>query len=743
MRKSLKYAPLLLLAVATIALGQSLPYTPTPAGVFSFDTTTNGWEALTSAAAYGALSYTPTPVGAYCQATAGAAWTPCTFNGGGGGGTGTVTNVGALTPLFTTSSATTTPTFALIAQTANTVFAGPASGSSAAPTFRALTAADIPSTLNPIAPQQLGTALYLVDFYSAVYPNGCNFSYGTAATPLDCAFIDAGHFNVTTGHGAMVMMTNGTYTAGQQEVLPDNSPGNSSVSVMGMGPDATIINYTGSAITTGGVINQATGSYKRYTLSGFRVSTNRLAPYCLYLGQPQQTNLSYITCADPGATAGWYIGGNQVRATHLQELQSGNYPQGHGAQITLAQSGGVPTGVTVTAAGTGYNPSSTTAQVYGYGATGAADQACTTLPTVTLTFSGAAPATVTGASVSGGSGCTANTYVQVVDVAPTQYGFVLDDFDSTAEDLEASGAQIGFYTQADAQTLIHLHPYYVPVGIKNTAGGITMLGTECDSTRQYCIDTNYHMDLHGTTQTWDGNGPYPGAAFMHYGGTAARQTSYYSVIANNNQSAGGYAGVVDSALGRLDVAPYTNMAAVATNFQDASGTGVATVNVFGTATYFPYQSSSAPTLTIGGAGSGASIQVDGARSMFGYSSSGLAIMQAGSGHGIGFTVNNSTFGTNVSAGIGTSGMPWYDVGTAVASASTIALVSPITHITGTGTISTITVPNGFSSSTGGIITVIADGTWITTTTGNIANAITAVAGQEYVLSYDGSKFYIK
>lgn len=69
----------------------------------------------------------------------------------GGGGSGSVTSfsAGNLSPLFTTSvaTATTTPalTFALVNQNANLVYAGPTNGAAAAPTFRALVAADLPS----------------------------------------------------------------------------------------------------------------------------------------------------------------------------------------------------------------------------------------------------------------------------------------------------------------------------------------------------------------------------------------------------------------------------------------------------------------------------------------------------------------------------------------------------------------------------------------------------------------------
>lgn len=68
-----------------------------------------------------------------------------------GGGSGTVTSfsAGDLSPLFTTSEATATTTpalsFSLNTQNANKVFAGPATGADAAPTFRVLVAADIPS----------------------------------------------------------------------------------------------------------------------------------------------------------------------------------------------------------------------------------------------------------------------------------------------------------------------------------------------------------------------------------------------------------------------------------------------------------------------------------------------------------------------------------------------------------------------------------------------------------------------
>lgn len=64
-----------------------------------------------------------------------------------GGGSGTVTSVGGFSPLFTTSNPTTTPTFTAVNQNANLVYAGPATGAAAAPTFRALVINDLSSSI--------------------------------------------------------------------------------------------------------------------------------------------------------------------------------------------------------------------------------------------------------------------------------------------------------------------------------------------------------------------------------------------------------------------------------------------------------------------------------------------------------------------------------------------------------------------------------------------------------------------
>jgi len=93
--------------------------------------------------------------------------TTCTFSGSGSGiGSIAWTLPSFLTASPTTISASGTQTFALANQNANLVFAGPSTGSAAAPTFRSLVAADIP-TLNQ---NTTGTAANLSG--TPALPNG-------------------------------------------------------------------------------------------------------------------------------------------------------------------------------------------------------------------------------------------------------------------------------------------------------------------------------------------------------------------------------------------------------------------------------------------------------------------------------------------------------------------------------------------------------------------------------------------
>ena len=72
----------------------------------------------------------------------------------------------------------------------------------------------------------------------------------------------------------------------------------------------------------------------------------------------------------------------------------------------------------------------------------------------------------------------------------------------------------------------------------------------------------------------------------------------------------------------------------------------------------------------------------------------------------------------------------------IASAATIQPLAPITFISGTTTINTITVPAEFVG--GGQITLIPTALWSTGTSGNIAIATTGVVSKALILTYDAT-----
>ena len=97
--------------------------------------------------------------------------------------------------------------------------------------------------------------------------------------------------------------------------------------------------------------------------------------------------------------------------------------------------------------------------------------------------------------------------------------------------------------------------------------------------------------------------------------------------------------------------------------------------------------------------------------------------------------------SSVNAAFTSQGIQKMLIGTAIASATTIAPITPVVHITGTTTITTITPPTGCTTSSpdlGCTITLIPDGLWATATGGNIAIASTAVVSKALRLQYDPS-----
>lgn len=179
--------------------------------------------------------------------TTGGNTTISTTSGGGGGGT--VTSVGLSMPsIFSVSGSPVTSSGTLTAslanQSANRVFAGPSSGSAAAPTFRALVAADIPKTFS-----------------------GTGWAFGSTANPSSSTWPLFVANNTT--HPGHVLFNNNSAGTGMLSIIGALNPGNHVIF------QHSTSNVAGSGTTLQvGSISSTDASTSYNTTSDYRLKEN-------------------------------------------------------------------------------------------------------------------------------------------------------------------------------------------------------------------------------------------------------------------------------------------------------------------------------------------------------------------------------------------------------------------------------------------------------------------------------------
>lgn len=178
----------------------------------------------------GAVCYVTSKDSVYYKGTNG--WKPI---GNRGNYTGTVTNFssGDLSPLFTTSEATTTTTpaltFSQVSQTQNKVFASP-DGSSGNPTFRAIAVNDVPTlnqnTTGSAATLTTGRTIGITGDLSYTSPSFNGSSNVTAAGTLATVNSNVGTFTNSTitvnGKGLITAASSGSTVTGESTTVSDS-----------------------------------------------------------------------------------------------------------------------------------------------------------------------------------------------------------------------------------------------------------------------------------------------------------------------------------------------------------------------------------------------------------------------------------------------------------------------------------------------------------------------------------------
>ncbi len=244
---------------------------------------------------------------------------------GAGTGNGTVTNVGLSVPSIlnsSTSSITSSGTFTLTlaSQDANTVFAGPTTGSATTPVFRSLVAADIPSLSSLYAPVTSGTSILSGNgsggFSSVTIGTGLGFSTtGTLSntSPDQVVSLTAGNANVTisgTYPSFSITTVNTTYTNGTGLTLTGTSfsINNTVVTLTG---NQTLTNKTLTSPTINSptintsTINTSTINTSTIGSSGLRFSgTSSGTTLLIASATPSSNTLTLPTATDTIAVSG-------------------------------------------------------------------------------------------------------------------------------------------------------------------------------------------------------------------------------------------------------------------------------------------------------------------------------------------------------------------------------------------------------------------------------------------------------
>ncbi len=237
---------------------------------------------------------------------------------GGGGGSGSVTSFssGDLSPLFTTSVATSTTTpalsFTLNTQAANLVFAGPSSGPDDVPTFRALTSADLPGGIGTVTSVAWTTSQGVSA--SIANPTGAAnititlgaltgvTSYNGLVITADTGAITTGIWNGTKVSEAYGGTNQSTYTTG--DILYASA--SNTLSKLPISTDGKVLTLLAGAPSwqtpSAGTVSSVSGTTNRIT-----VATGTTTPVvdisASYVGQTSITTLGTIVTGVWNGTA--------------------------------------------------------------------------------------------------------------------------------------------------------------------------------------------------------------------------------------------------------------------------------------------------------------------------------------------------------------------------------------------------------------------------------------------------------
>ena len=229
-----------------------------------------------------------------------------------GGGSGTVTSVSGLTPLFTTTNPSTTPTFVLSNAAQNSVFAGPATGGAGAPSYQTAPTFSAANLTNVPACSTCATSANNLGFFasttsaqlagvlsdetgtgSVVFSNSPTLvtpALGTPSSGVVTNLTGTGAFNTTGTAGNITATSNSTLTTLSSLSLPGSQlTGTVPAGVLPLATTSAFgaVKPDGTTITiSSGVISSVGGGGNTTTTGGTALSIPVLSAATTQVNSP-------------------------------------------------------------------------------------------------------------------------------------------------------------------------------------------------------------------------------------------------------------------------------------------------------------------------------------------------------------------------------------------------------------------------------------------------------------------------
>jgi hypothetical protein len=300
-------------------------------------------------------------------------------------------------------------------------------------------------------------------------------------TQLDCAFYQMAALAVAQGGNVTLRFGDNTFSAPYITNIGLYEPSFFLVNLEGTytgynsPPTSIQAGNSGYYIVTHGDIANASSSPYGWHVSNIAFDANNLATGCISSGAYKLSLFENLYCHNMPKNGSSIVPFKLGDGSPPSGFQGGGYQNIYRNIFVNGQGNSLSSWATVTPTWTGstftfviggtnsYVNPPTVAVIVGHQSSGTAVFPCTTMGTLTPTYTGTGPYTLTGITVSGFSGCSGSYLAYVPDMSNIPYGIEISaqtDGDIYEMQVANTGWKYGvFYNGDSSNTIYHTHVY--------------------------------------------------------------------------------------------------------------------------------------------------------------------------------------------------------------------------------------------------------------------------------------------